>query len=57
VRPLWSLVEGDDQRRVVTPRDAALRGADYIVVGRPVRDAKDPVAAVEKILEEIHMTG
>jgi len=57
VRPLWSLVEGDDQRRVVTPRDAALRGADYIVVGRPVRDAKDPVEAVEKILKEIKLTG
>ena len=57
VRPLWSLVEGDDQRRIVTPRDAALRGADYIVVGRPVRDAKDPVGAIEKILKEINMTG
>ena len=57
VRPLWSPVEGDDQRRVVTPRDAARLGADYIVVGRPVRDAKDPVEAVEKILEEIKMTG
>lgn len=57
VRPLWSLVGGDDQSRIVTPRDAALRGADYIVVGRPIRDAKDPVGAVEKILDEINMTG
>lgn len=52
VRPLWSLVEGDDQRRIVTPRDAASRGADYIVVGRPIRDAKDPVEAAKRILSE-----
>ncbi len=57
VRPLWSLVEGDDQRRIVTPRDAATKGVDYIVVGRPIRDAKDPVEATEKILDEIEGTA
>jgi orotidine-5'-phosphate decarboxylase len=35
----------DDQRRVVTPRRAFESGADYIVVGRPIREAKDPRAA------------
>ncbi|OGW55085.1 MAG: orotidine 5'-phosphate decarboxylase [Nitrospirae bacterium RIFCSPLOWO2_02_42_7] len=57
VRPLWSLVIGDDQRRIVTPRDAAIHGADYIVIGRPIRDAKDPVEAAQKILSEIESAG
>jgi len=43
----------DDQRRVVTPREAFAAGADYIVVGRPVRDAPDPRAAALAIREEI----
>ena len=53
VRPAWSLIPGDDQKRIVTPRDAAGLGADYVVVGRPIRDAKDPVEATLKIIEEI----
>ncbi len=53
IRPAWSLVQGDDQKRIVTPRDAAKLGADFIVVGRPVRDAKDPVEAAVKITEEM----
>jgi orotidine-5'-phosphate decarboxylase len=39
----------DDQKRVVTPREAFENGADYIVVGRPIRDAADPRAAAEAI--------
>ena len=35
----------DDQRRIATPRDAFESGADYVVVGRPLRDASDPRAA------------
>lgn len=46
-------VAGDDQKRVLTPREAARLGADYIVVGRPVRLAQDPVAVAEKIGKEI----
>ena len=53
VRPIWSLVKGDDQSRIVTPRDAALKGADYIVVGRPIRDAKDHVEAARNIQFEM----
>ena len=56
VRPRWSLIPGDDQRRVVTPHDAAVMGADYIVVGRPIRNAKDPAEAAQKILSEIEST-
>lgn len=53
VRPSWSLVPGDDQKRIVTPCDAAKLGSDYIVVGRPIRDAKDPAEATVKIIEEM----
>ena len=39
----------DDQKRVVSVADAFSNGADYIVVGRPIRDAADPRAAAESI--------
>jgi orotidine-5'-phosphate decarboxylase len=39
----------DDQKRVVTVEEAFTNGADYIVVGRPIRDAADPRAAAEAI--------
>jgi len=39
----------EDQKRVVTPERAILNGADYIVVGRPIREASDPAGAAEKI--------
>ena len=43
----------DDQKRVVTPGEAIRRGADHIVVGRPVRAASDPHAAAMAIQDEI----
>jgi orotidine-5'-phosphate decarboxylase len=43
-----------DQRRVATPRDARLAGADYIVVGRPIVDDNDPAAAANAILMELN---
>jgi orotidine-5'-phosphate decarboxylase len=46
-------VETDDQKRVDTPREAIRNGADYIVVGRPIRLAKDPVEAADRMVEEI----
>lgn len=55
IRPLWSITENDDQRRVVTPAEAVKAGADYIVVGRPIRTANDPVDAVKKITKEIEI--
>lgn len=43
----------DDQKRVVTPAEAFRNGADYIVVGRPIRAAADPRAAANAIQSEI----
>lgn len=42
-----------DQKRVVTPKDAIQAGADYLVVGRPVTEAKEPKQAAEQIVAEI----
>jgi len=53
IRPAWSVVGQDDQKRIVTPRDAVKDGADYIVVGRPIRDARSPADAAKQIAEEI----
>lgn len=43
----------DDQRRVMTPADAVAMGADYLVIGRPIRDAADPREAARRIGREI----
>jgi orotidine-5'-phosphate decarboxylase len=43
----------DDQKRVVSVRQALEFGADYIVLGRPIRDAADPKAAAEVIQQQI----
>jgi orotidine-5'-phosphate decarboxylase len=53
IRPAWSVVDKDDQKRIVTPKDAVKNGADYVVIGRPIRDAKDPRAAAGRVAEEI----
>ena len=43
----------NDQRRIMTAEEAIRAGADYLVVGRPVMEAKDPLAAVHEILAEM----
>jgi orotidine-5'-phosphate decarboxylase len=53
IRPSWATVAGDDQTRITTPTQAIKAGADYLVVGRPIRKAPDPVAAARKIVAEI----
>ena len=44
---------GDDQKRVMTPAEAARAGANFIVVGRPILQAADPAAAARGILAEL----
>jgi orotidine-5'-phosphate decarboxylase len=52
IRPAQGAPVGD-QQRVATPAAAIVAGADYLVVGRPIRDARDPVAAADAIVAEI----
>lgn len=51
IRPTWAAA--NDQKRIVTPKDALRYGASHLVVGRPITQAANPKEAAEKILEEI----
>jgi orotidine-5'-phosphate decarboxylase len=44
-----------DQKRVTTPREAIIAGADFIVVGRPILDAPDPARAAQQIIDEMEI--
>jgi orotidine-5'-phosphate decarboxylase len=47
----------DDQKRVMTPAGAVRAGVDYIVVGRPIMEAKDPVEAARAIIADMEQSG
>lgn len=51
IRPLWSAA--NDQKRITTPRQALDQGADFMVIGRPIVQADDPVAAAQRIIAEL----
>ncbi len=53
IRPLWEAVSANDQKRITTPSQAVKMGSDYLVIGRPIRNAKDPKAASKRVAEEI----
>ena len=43
----------DDQKRTLSPKEAISAGANYLVIGRPIKEAKDPLEAVQRIVEDI----
>ena len=51
IRPAGS--DAGDQTRILTPAQAIRAGADYLVIGRPITQAADPLAALESITQEI----
>jgi orotidine-5'-phosphate decarboxylase len=51
VRPSFAVA--DDQKRIMTPAEAVAAGADYLVIGRPISAAADPLQAVEAIVDEM----
>ena len=53
IRPLWEGMKSDDQQRITTPARAIQHGSDFLVIGRPIRDAKDPRKAAIRIADEI----
>lgn len=53
VRPADAGVSNDDQRRVMTPSDAIQAGSNYLVIGRPITQASNPLAALRKIHAQI----
>lgn len=55
IRPAGA--EAGDQTRILTPGQALAAGADYLVIGRPITQAADPLAALESITSEIANVG
>lgn len=51
IRPVWAAA--NDQKRVLTPREAVEAGASWLVIGRPITGAQDPAEAAAKIAEEL----
>ncbi|MGI6655229.1 MAG: orotidine-5'-phosphate decarboxylase [Desulfobulbus sp.] len=47
------VIKDDDQKRVATAKEAIKKGADYVVIGRPIRKAPDPLKAIADIQREI----
>lgn len=43
-----------DQKRIMTPKEAIMAGSDYLVIGRPITQARNPRKAVEEILDDIN---
>lgn len=51
IRPEWAAT--GDQKRIMTPAEAVAKGADYLVIGRPITGAPDPAAAARRIIAEL----
>ncbi len=53
IRPTWANGKKDDQQRITTPAQAVKNGSDYLVIGRPIRDAANPREAARRVADEI----
>jgi orotidine-5'-phosphate decarboxylase len=53
IRPESSVQGEDDQKRIATARNAIINGVDHVVVGRPIRNAADPISVIKKLQDEI----
>ena len=51
VRPSWA--KAQDQRRIMTPKEAVAAGSDYLVIGRPITADPDPREAAKRVIEEL----
>ena len=51
IRPAWAAAQ--DQKRIMTPAQAVDKGADFIVIGRPITKAPSPSAALARIIAEL----
>jgi orotidine-5'-phosphate decarboxylase len=55
IRPAWAAAQ--DQKRIMTPAEAVAKGADYLVIGRPITGAPSPADAFQRIVEELAQSG
>ncbi len=55
IRPAWAAAQ--DQKRIMTPAEAVAKGADYLVIGRPITGAPSPAEAFLRIVEELAQSG
>lgn len=54
IRPYWDDdKKANAQKQIITPEEAILQGADYLVIGSPIRNSQNPAEALERILEDI----
>ncbi len=53
IRPQWSVT--GDQKRIMTPAQAMQAGSNYLVIGRPITQADDPMQALQKIEQELDL--
>ena len=53
IRPEWSVT--GDQKRIMTPAQAVQAGSNYLVIGRPITQAEQPMQALEKIEKELNI--
>ena len=54
IRPKDYIKKNDDQKRFITPKEAINSGADFLVIGRPITNSKDPLKKIKQINQSIN---